>query len=242
MIVFPAIDLKDGKAVRLRQGDYDQVTQYSDDPLSLVRQFKDEGAEWIHVVDLDAAKAGKPAHLELIARMAREAGPVHLQVGGGIRTVEAADAYFAENVSRVVVGTKAVQDPDFLRRLGEAHPKKIALGLDTKAGKIAVHGWTETTGLSVADYLKQAPLQGVHSLIFTDIARDGMLTGPNLEALKEVLKVTELPVIASGGIASLEDIRALVELEDCKVYGVITGKAIYENKFSLKDAIRLARS
>ncbi|HKY64089.1 MAG TPA: 1-(5-phosphoribosyl)-5-[(5-phosphoribosylamino)methylideneamino]imidazole-4-carboxamide isomerase [bacterium] len=242
MIVFPAIDLKDGKAVRLRQGDYDQVTAYSDDPLSLVRQFKDEGAEWIHVVDLDAAKAGRPVHLELIARMAREAGPLHLQVGGGIRTVEAADAYFAENVSRVVVGTKAVQDPGFLKELGEAHPKRLALGLDTKAGKIAVQGWTETTGLSVADYLKSAPLEGVHSLIFTDIARDGMLTGPNLEALKEVLKVTELPVIASGGISSLEDIRSLVELEDCKLLGVITGKAIYENKFSLKDAINIAKS
>jgi phosphoribosylformimino-5-aminoimidazole carboxamide ribotide isomerase len=241
MIVFPAIDLKDGKAVRLRQGDYDQVTHYSDDPLQLVRQFKNDGAEWIHVVDLDAAKAGRPVHLELIARMAREAGPVHLQVGGGIRTVEAADAYFAENISRVVVGTKAVQDPEFLRRLGEAHPKRIALGLDTKAGKIAVHGWTETTGLSVAEYLQQAPLEGVHSLIFTDIARDGMLTGPNLEALREVLKVTVLPVIASGGVSSLEDIRALVEMEDCKLLGVITGKAIYENKFSLKDAIALAK-
>lgn len=242
MIVFPAIDLKDGKAVRLRQGDYDQVTQYSSEPLQLIRQFRDEGAEWIHVVDLDAAKAGRPVHLELIARMAREAGPAHLQVGGGIRTVEAADAYFAENVARIVVGTKAVQDPEFLRQLGEAHPKKISLGLDTKAGKIAVHGWTETTGLSVADYLQQAPLEGVHSLIFTDIARDGMLTGPNLEALKEVLKVTELPVIASGGISSLADIQSLVDLEDCKLLGVITGKAIYENKFSLKDALAIAKS
>ena len=242
MIVFPAIDLKDGKAVRLRQGDYDQVTQYSEDPLQLVRQFKNDGADWIHVVDLDAAKAGRPVHLELISRMTREAAPVQLQVGGGIRTVEAADAYFAENVARVVVGTKAVQDPEFLRQLGEAHPQRISLGLDTKAGKIAVHGWTETTGTTVDEYLKQAPLQGVHSLIFTDIARDGMLSGPNLEALREVLKITELPVIASGGVASLEDIQALVDLEDCKLLGVITGKAIYENKFSLKEAIRIASS
>lgn len=241
MIVFPAIDLKDGKAVRLRQGDYDQVTQYSAEPLELIKQFRDEGAAWIHVVDLDAAKTGRPAHLELISRMAREAGPAQLQVGGGIRTVETADAYFAAKVSRVVVGTKAVQDPDFLRQLGEAHPKRIALGLDTKAGKIAVHGWTETTGLSVADYLKQAPLAGVHSLIFTDIARDGMLTGPNLAALQEVLQVTELPVIASGGISSLADIQSLVDLEDCKLLGVITGKAIYENKFSLKDALAIAK-
>ncbi|HCU25765.1 MAG TPA: 1-(5-phosphoribosyl)-5-[(5-phosphoribosylamino)methylideneamino]imidazole-4-carboxamide isomerase [Deltaproteobacteria bacterium] len=240
MIVFPAIDLKDGKAVRLKQGDYSQVTSYSDDPIALVRQWKDQGAEWIHVVDLDAAKAGRPVHLELISQMAREAGAVHLQVGGGIRTVEAAGAYFDKNISRVVVGTKAVQDPDFLKGLSETFPRRVALGLDTKDGKIAVQGWTETTELTIREYLRQAPLEHVHSLIFTDIARDGMLSGPNLEALREVLSSTELPVIASGGISSLEDIRALAEMEDCKLLGVITGKALYEGKFTLQEAIHYA--
>lgn len=242
MIVFPAIDLKDGQAVRLKQGDYDQVTQYSDDPLALARRFKEEGAEWIHIVDLDAAKAGRPVHLELIARIAREAAPVKIQVGGGIRSLEVAKAYFDAGIARVVVGTKAVQDPAFLAALGKAYPGRIALGLDTKAGKIAVHGWTETTGTSIRDFLQSAPLEGISCLIFTDIARDGMLTGPNVQALQEVAKATELPVIASGGVSSLADIQALVDLEDCKLLGVITGKALYEGKFPLKEAIKIGRS
>ncbi|MCE9625186.1 MAG: 1-(5-phosphoribosyl)-5-[(5-phosphoribosylamino)methylideneamino]imidazole-4-carboxamide isomerase [Deltaproteobacteria bacterium] len=241
MIVFPAIDLKDGKAVRLKQGDYDQVTQYSDDPFQLAEQWAKEGAEWIHIVDLDAAKAGKPVHRELIARIAREV-KAKLQVGGGIRSVETAGQYLEDGVARVVVGTKATQDPKFLGDLGKNFPGKIALGLDTKEGKIAVHGWTETTGLTIEDYLKTAPLSGVHCLIFTDIARDGMLSGPNLNALRDVLKITELPVIASGGISSAEDIQALVDLEDCKLLGVITGKALYEGKLSLPEAIRIAKS
>ncbi|MFO1464088.1 MAG: 1-(5-phosphoribosyl)-5-[(5-phosphoribosylamino)methylideneamino]imidazole-4-carboxamide isomerase [bacterium] len=242
MIVFPAIDLKDGKAVRLQQGDYDQVTQYSDDPLSLARRFREEGAEWIHVVDLDAAKAGRPVHLDLIAGIAREVAPVKLQVGGGIRSLEIARAYFDAGVARVVVGTKAVQDPDFLAALGQAYPGRIALGLDAKAGKIAVHGWTETTGASIEGFLKTAPLEGIYCLIFTDIARDGMLTGPNLPALLEVAKATELPIIASGGVSSLQDIQALVDLENCKILGVITGKALYEGKFTLSEALKVGRS
>src|SRR5262249_47609596 len=199
MIVFPAIDLKDRKVVRLKQGDYGQVTAYSEHPLRLARRWGEEGAEWIHMVDLDAAKSGVPAHRELIARIAKEV-PVKLQVGGGIRSIETARQYLSNGVARIVVGTKAAQDPKFLGELGKNFPGKVALGLDTKEGKIAVQGWTETTGLSVPDYLKRAPLAGVACLIFTDIARDGMLTGPNLSALREVLKATELPVIASGGI------------------------------------------
>lgn len=241
MILFPAIDLKDGKAVRLQQGDYDQVTQYSDDPLALARRFAEEGAKWIHIVDLDAAKAGKPVHRELIARIAREV-PARLQVGGGIRSVATAGEYIGDGVARVVVGTKATQDPEFLAALGAKFPGKIALGLDTKAGKIAVHGWTETTGLTVPEYLKSAPLAGVYCLIFTDIARDGMLSGPNIPALREVMAATELPVIASGGVSSLEDLRALVAMEDCKLLGAITGKALYEGKFTLREALKAAES
>lgn len=241
MILFPAIDLKDGKAVRLKQGDYDQVTQYSDDPLALARRFAEEGAKWIHIVDLDAAKAGKPVHRELIARIAREV-PAQLQVGGGIRNAETAGQYLEDGVARVVVGTKATQDPDFLAELGNQFPGKIALGLDTKSGKIAVHGWTETTGLTVQEYLKTAPLAGISCLIFTDIARDGMLSGPNIPALKEVMAATALPVIASGGVSSLEDLQALVDLEDCRLLGAITGKALYEGKFNLREALKVAES
>ncbi|MDL1873451.1 1-(5-phosphoribosyl)-5-((5-phosphoribosylamino)methylideneamino)imidazole-4-carboxamide isomerase, partial [Deltaproteobacteria bacterium PRO3] len=158
------------------------------------------------------------------------------------RSVATAGEYIGDGVARVVVGTKATRDPEFLAALGAKFPGQIALGLDTKAGKIAVHGWTETTGLTVPEYLKSAPLAGVYCLIFTDIARDGMLSGPNIPALREVMAATELPVIASGGVSSLEDLRALVAMEDCKLLGAITGKALYEGKFTLREALKAAES
>ncbi|MGH7830418.1 MAG: 1-(5-phosphoribosyl)-5-[(5-phosphoribosylamino)methylideneamino]imidazole-4-carboxamide isomerase [Candidatus Binatia bacterium] len=239
MILFPAIDLKDGQVVRLKQGDYSRVTRYAKDALAQAREFAAQGAEWLHMVDLDAAKAGQAVNRKLIAQVAKQSG-LKVQVGGGIRSVEMAGAYLGEGVSRVVVGTKAARDPDFLRALGATYPKQVALGLDTKDGKIAVQGWTETLDVSAEDFLKSASLQGIYCLIFTDIARDGMLTGPNLQALRRVMAATELPVIASGGIARLEDIRALADLENCKLLGVIVGKALYEGKFTLKEALQVA--
>ncbi len=241
MILFPAIDLHDGKVVRLKQGRYDQVTIYGEDPLELLQAWEALGAQWAHMVDLDAAKSGEPAHHKLIAKIASKT-KLKLQIGGGVRTLETARQYLESGVSRVVVGTKATQDLDFLAALGKNFPQQIALGLDAKNGKLAVHGWTETLEVKATDFLKQAPLEGIACLIYTDIERDGMLTGPNLKALQEVLAATELPVISSGGVASLQDIRNLVDLENCKLLGVIVGKAIYEGKVSVAEALRVVKS
>ncbi len=236
MILYPAIDLKDQKVVRLIQGDYNQVTVYSDDPVSMAKKWADEGAQWLHLVDLDAAKTGQPAHQKVIEKIAHEV-QVKIQIGGGVRSLETAQEYLNSGVSRVVVGTKAVSDRNFLEELGKKCSGKIALGLDTKQGKIAVSGWLESTDQSIEDFLSKAPLSGIGPLIFTDIARDGMLKGPNLEALLQVLNATTLEVIASGGVSSLEDIQKLKELKHPRLDGVIIGKALYEGKFTLKEAL-----
>jgi len=241
MLLLPAIDILNGQVVRLKQGEYDQVTRYSQDPLALARSWADAGVEWGHMVDLDAAKAGHPVNRALIAKVAKQSG-VKIEVGGGIRSLEMARAYLEEGVQRVVVGTQAVRDPEFLAQLGANFPGQVALGLDAKEGKIAVQGWTETTDRSVEDFLKAAPLKGIHCLIYTDIERDGMLTGPNIPALKKVLQVSGLPVISSGGIGSLQDIQNLLDLEDCKLLGTIVGKALYEGKFTLEKALQIAKS
>ena len=240
MILFPAIDLKDGKVVRLKQGDYDQVTQYGDDALTVAKQFAAQGAQWVHVVDLDAAKSGEPKNQAIVEAIAAQSG-LKVQTGGGIRSKETAGKYLSAGVSRVVVGTQAVREPKFLAELGQAFPGQIALGLDTKGGKIAVTGWTETVDQSLEAYLQTAPLHGVATLIFTDISRDGMLTGPNLESLKKALAASPVPVIASGGVAALEDLKSLVALKNNKLLGVITGKALYEGKFTVAQALQVLK-
>lgn len=236
MILYPAIDIKDGQVVRLQQGDYDQVTQYGNDPIVQAQAWARAGAEWIHVVDLDAAKSGQPANGEIILEMAKQTG-LKIQVGGGIRSLEMAQHYIGGGVARVVVGTQAVKDPDFLGRLGKALPGKVALGLDTRDGKIAIQGWTEAVGQTVGEYLHQAPLQGVATLIFTDIARDGTLTGPNTEALRKVCQISPIEVIASGGISELQDLKTLRELGFKNLSGVIVGKALYEGKFTVEEGL-----
>jgi phosphoribosylformimino-5-aminoimidazole carboxamide ribotide isomerase len=238
MILFPAIDLKDGKVVRLKQGDYGQVTQYGADALAVAKKFADQGAQWVHVVDLDAAKTGEAKNQAIVEQIAAQSG-LKVQTGGGIRTLQTAGKFLAAGISRVVVGTQAVRDPAFLRELGEAFPNRVALGLDTKEGKIAVTGWTETVDQTLESYLQTAPLQGIAALIFTDISRDGMLTGPNLESLKKVLADSPIPVIASGGISSLEDLKSLSGLKHPNLLGVIVGKALYEGKFTVKEALKI---
>jgi phosphoribosylformimino-5-aminoimidazole carboxamide ribotide isomerase len=237
MILFPAIDIKDGKVVRLKQGNYNQVTQYAEDPLEIAKQFAAQGAEWVHVVDLDAAKSGQPLNQAAVRRIAKDSG-LKVQQGGGVRSPEMAEKYLQSGVTRVVVGTQAVRDPMFLEKLGEAFPGQVALGLDTKEGRIAVAGWTEMTDLKIETYLAQAPLKGIAALIFTDIARDGMLAGPNLSSLKKILEISPVPVIASGGIGSLEDLQSLSELKHPNLLGAIVGKALYEGKFTVKEALK----
>jgi len=238
MIFFPAIDLKEGRVVRLKQGDYDQVTQYSEDPVQVAQDWARQGAQWLHLVDLDAAKAGRPVNHELILKICEVQG-LKVQVGGGIRDIKMARSYLEGGVARVVVGTQAIQEPSFLKALGETFPDRVALGLDTKKGHLALKGWTETTALSAEEYLKTAPLKGIACLIFTDIARDGTLQGPNLEALRDILAQSPLPVIASGGISGLKDLRELTRVQDPKLMGVISGKALYEGKFTLREALEI---
>ncbi len=241
MILFPAIDIKDGKVVRLRQGDYNQVTPYAEDPLHIAKAWQEKGARWLHVVDLDAAKAGQPIHAQKIFEIAAQTG-LRLQVGGGIRNLEMARTYLAGGVEKIVVGTQAIRKPEFLQELAAAFPGKIALGLDAKNGSLAVDGWTETTETRTVDFLRRTPLEGVAWVIFTDISRDGMLNGPNLESLSQVLEASPIPVVASGGISCLDDLVQLQNLNHPRLQGMIAGKALYENRFTLEEALAITGS
>ena len=237
MILIPAIDLKDGKCVRLRQGEMSQVTQYSDDPVGMAEHWQDLGAPYLHIVDLDGAVEGTPKHLSQIEAIAKKL-TIPIQVGGGIRNAATVEAYRSSGVDRVVVGTAALQDAKFLATIAQQYPQKILVGIDVKQGLVAVHGWTTVSTLTpgqVFDSLKELPLGGI---VFTDISRDGMLSGPNISALREAAATSPVPVIASGGVTALEDIRAIQEIGS-NISGVIIGKALYEGALDLKAALAL---
>ena len=240
MIVIPAIDLKDGKVVRLAQGKFDAVTQYSDDPVEVARHWEKEGAQWLHVVDLDGAKTGEITNSKTILRV-RKAIKIPIQVGGGLRD-EVAINYLLENsITRVVLGTKVIEDildnGDFLQKILTKWDKKIAISLDCSGGFVATRGWVVNSSLIATDVAKQLESLGVKTIIYTDIAKDGMLSGPNIEGLKEILNAVKIDVIASGGISGLNDIQKLLDLKAKNLIGAITGKAIYEGKLNLKEAV-----
>jgi phosphoribosylformimino-5-aminoimidazole carboxamide ribotide isomerase len=240
MLLIPAIDLKDGKCVRLRQGEMRQVTWYSDDPVGMAEQWQNLGARYLHIVDLDGAVEGTPKHLPQIEAIAKKL-TIPIQVGGGIRSVETVQAYRSIGVDRVVVGTAALQDSQFLASVAQQFPQKILVGIDVKQGLVAVHGWTTVstlTPLQVFDSIKDLPLGGI---VYTDISRDGMLNGPNISALREAAETSPVPVIASGGVTALDDIRAIQEIGD-NISGVIIGKALYEGALDLKSALALVHS
>ena len=236
MELFPAIDLLDGRAVRLYQGDYDRGTIYNDDPVAQARAFAAAGARWIHVVDLDAARTGAPRNRSVIAAIA-DAVDVPIQTGGGVRDEEAAAALFDVGVARVVLGTAALEDPDLVRALASRHP--VAVGLDARGREVAVRGWAEGSGRDLLDVARGFADAGVEALIVTEIGRDGTLEGPDLDGLGEVLDATELPVIASGGVGSLDDLRSLCALRSGgrRLTGAIVGRALYEGSFTLVDAL-----
>lgn len=238
MIIFPAIDIQGGKVVRLMQGKFDEVTHYSDDPLAMAERWVDLGAQWLHLVDLDGAKSGRITNMETVLRVA-QAVPVPVQMGGGIRTKEDIAQLIEGGVSRVILGTKVVEDTTFLLDMLSAWNEKIAVSLDCVDGKVTRLGWTATSDILAVDFARELELLGLKCLIYTDVARDGMLTGPNYEQLKALLDATKIPVIASGGIANLDDIKKLKSLESRGVIGAITGKAIYEGKLDLKEALAL---
>jgi phosphoribosylformimino-5-aminoimidazole carboxamide ribotide isomerase len=232
MDLFPAIDLRGGRAVRLHQGDYAQETVYGDDPVRVACSFADAGARWIHLVDLDAARTGVPTNREIVAAItAAVAGRAHVQAGGGVRDLAGARALADAGVDRIVMGTAALADPGLVAQVADVVP--VAVGLDHRAGVLAYHGWTASSGVRVLDALDRFPRAS--AFVVTDISRDGTLTGPDLAGLAEVAATSPLPVIASGGVAGLDDLRALRTVPG--VSGVIAGKAIYEGRFSVAEAL-----
>ena len=242
MLVIPAIDLKNGQCVRLRRGDMDDVTVFSDDPVAMARQWMDAGAERLHIVDLDGAVKGKPVNAPVIHDIAEECPGLVIQVGGGIRDEDAIQAYLEAGVQYVIIGTKAVNTPDFVRDVCIEFPGHIIVGLDAKNGKVAVDGWSKLSNHDVIDLAQQFERDGVEAIIFTDIDRDGMMQGLNVDSTVELAKSITIPVIASGGLTSLDDIRALCEVEGEGVNAVIAGRSLYEGAINFAEAQKLASS
>jgi phosphoribosylformimino-5-aminoimidazole carboxamide ribotide isomerase len=238
--LYPAIDLRDGRCVRLYQGDYGQETVYGDEPVAQARAFAAAGAPWIHVVDLDAARTGDPRNRAVVAAVAA-AVDVPVQTGGGVRDDAAADALLDAGVRRVVVGTAALEDPAWVRRLAARHPGRVAVGLDARGRDVAVHGWVEGSGRDLLDVAREFDDAGVAALVVTEIGRDGTLEGPAVDQLSAVLAATSLDVVASGGVGTLDDVRALAALDvgGRHLAGVIVGKALYEGAFAVGDAVEV---
>jgi phosphoribosylformimino-5-aminoimidazole carboxamide ribotide isomerase len=236
--LFPAIDLRAGRAVRLHQGDFSAETVYDDDPVAVARAFSAAGADWLHIVDLDAARTGEPANLAKIAAIAA-AVPTRIQAGGGVRSAGAAAALLESGATRVVVGTAAVEQPDLVEELCERHPGAIAVGLDARGRSVSVRGWEEASGADLLDLAVRFDRVGVAALVVTEIARDGTMEGPSLDQLRDVLEPTTVPVIASGGVGSLADLQALVSLRagTRALAGAIAGRAIYEGRFTVGEAL-----
>lgn len=238
MIVIPAIDLKEGKAVRLSQGDFERETVYSENPTATARDFVTEGAKRIHVVDLDGAKLGAPSHATLIRELV-EAVPVQFQVGGGIREPRTIEQYRRHGVWRVVLGTRACLDAGFLKESLSAFGDFVIVGIDAVKGRVATDGWSRVTDMTTDRMIDRVLEFGGKEIILTDIECDGMMAGPNFEAVRSVLDRFSIQVIASGGISSLQDVKTYAEMKSPRLTGVITGKALYEGKLSLKEAIAL---
>ncbi len=240
MIIIPAIDLKDGRCVRLAQGDFSRITIYSDDPIGIARKWQEDGAERIHVIDLDGSRSGFPRNMEVIRDIVAKTG-LPIEVGGGIRDMNTIETYMGMGVNWVILGTMALRDRDFVGKACRAYEGKIILGIDVKEGKVSVQGWTEQTSESAVDVAKAYRDYGLAAIIYTDIKRDGMETGVNMDATRELAQSVDMPVIASGGVSSMEDIRRLKEIEKFGMIGVIIGRALYSGAVYLKEAISLSK-
>jgi phosphoribosylformimino-5-aminoimidazole carboxamide ribotide isomerase len=240
MLIIPAIDLKDGKCVRLRQGRAEEVTVFGDDPVAMGLKWQEAGAQLLHVVDLDGAFSSEPRNLKSIQAL-RQALSIRIELGGGIRTLKTLDCYIHLGIDCVILGTAALENPKLAAHACADYPGRIAFGLDARNGLLAVKGWTEATTKTVLEVAQDlAPLNPA-AFIYTDIARDGVKKGVNISATRALAEAVDVPVIASGGVSSLEDIRALLPLESLGVVGVITGRALYDGSLDLKEAIRLAQ-
>jgi phosphoribosylformimino-5-aminoimidazole carboxamide ribotide isomerase len=240
MIIFPAIDIRGGKCVRLTEGRFDAETVYADDPVAMARRWAAEGAEYLHVVDLDGALAGQPVNLAIVAGIAASVG-IPVQLGGGIRTLAGIEAVLAAGVARVILGSVAVKQPALVKEACAAHGERIVVGIDAKDGVAAVEGWGVSGGVGAEELAARMAAAGVARIIYTDIARDGMLTGVNVAATRSLAKAAGVPVIASGGVSSLGDIAAVKAAEADGVEGVIIGKALYSGAVELPAALKAAR-
>ncbi len=239
MIIIPAIDLKDGKCVRLSQGDFDRVTVYADDPVAMARNWQAQGAQRIHLVDLDGSLAGMPRNAETVGAIAREVS-LPIQVGGGIRSRQTIENYLQMGVQWIILGTAALKDGQFVREACRDYEGRVILGIDANNGKVAVQGWTEETCESPGELARRYEQEGIAAIIYTDIKRDGMGTGVNIEATKVLAQAVSVPVIASGGVAGIDDIMKLKEIEEFGVTAVIIGKALYAGALTLSMAIEAA--
>jgi len=239
MIVIPAVDIKNGKCVRLRQGDKDLETVFSDDPAAMAKRWENEGAELIHVVDLDGAFEKSPRNLPAIKQILSRV-KADIQIGGGIRTEETIGMFLDIGVKRVVIGTEAHRNPRLVKNACRLYPGRIVVGIDARKGLVAIEGWTRTTDMKAADLARIYEDCGVAAINFTDIYRDGMETGPNLEETRLLAESISIPVVASGGVSTIEDIKNILSLESCGVVGIITGKAIYSGTLDFKEAVRIA--
>ena len=238
MNLIPAIDLKQGQCVRLRQGRMEDSTVFSDDPVAMAGQWVLQGCKRLHLVDLDGAFEGKPVNADAIKAISAAYPNLPIQIGGGIRTIETARAYIEAGVSYVIIGTQAVRAPDFVASLCVEFPGKVIVGIDAKDGMVAVQGWAENSNLSVKNLAKKFEDQGVSSIVYTDISRDGMMQGVNVEATSQLASVISIPVIASGGVTDMNDIIKLNETKQSGIEGVIIGRALYEGTISLEQAQR----
>jgi phosphoribosylformimino-5-aminoimidazole carboxamide ribotide isomerase len=237
MLLIPAIDLKDGQCVRLKQGVMEEATVFSEDPAAMARHWVSQGARRLHVVDLNGAFAGRPKNEPAIKAILKEIGDaIPVQLGGGIRDLDTIERCLDDGISYVIIGTAAVKNPGFLHDACTAFPGHIIVGLDAKDGKVAVDGWSKMTGHDVIDLAKKFQDYGVEAVIYTDIGRDGMLSGVNIEATVKLARALKIPVIASGGISSLEDVKALCAVADEGIMGAITGRALYEGKLDFRQA------
>ncbi len=237
MIVLPAIDLVDKKAVRLLKGDYDKMTVYSDNPIEIAKDFENKGAGYIHIVDLEGAKDGTTPNIDVVSQIAKETD-LFVEVGGGIRNMETVEKYIETGVSRVILGTSAVTDEEFLKKAVEKYGKKIAVGADIKYGYIAIKGWLEKSNVTVDEFFEKMQKIGVDNIICTDISKDGAMKGTNRQLYKELSEKYSVKITASGGVSSIDDVKALREMD---LYGAIIGKAYYIGAIDLKEALEVAR-
>jgi phosphoribosylformimino-5-aminoimidazole carboxamide ribotide isomerase len=242
MKIFPAIDLKDGKCVRLSKGDYKQVTHYSDNPLEMAETWISQGANNLHIVDLDGAKAGKPINFTIIESIRKEFPNLFIQVGGGIRNQENINRYINAKIDKVIIGTKVVTDPEFIKKIDANILNRIVVDVAVKDEMLAVQGWNESSSYNIKEFISILNQNNISEIVFTDVSKDGMLQGINLEKIKEILNFSNIPLIASGGVTSIKDIENLKKLKDKGLSGIIIGKALYENKISLPEVIKIAEN